>query len=141
MTQLCSRFLLGLAVLVLSCAWNEQGNAASATLTWDAPGPAQLPPDFKEMQIYRSLNACTVAGPFAPLMVNGAPVILTKPTTGAFPTTYVDTTVPAIDGQICYVIHSVDTSGNFSVSNIGVKAVNLDPPVAFQNLQVPSVTP
>jgi hypothetical protein len=125
----------------LVLGYSGLAHAASATLVWDAPGPAQLPADFKDVQIYRALQTCTAAGPFAPLIVNGNPVVFTKPASGPFPTTYTDTTVPAIDGQICYVLRSSDVGGNFSASNVAVKVINLDPPAAFQNLQVPTVLP
>ena len=115
--------------------------AATAVLIWDPLTPAQLPVDFKEIQVFRALQTCTAAGPFAPLMVAGVPVTILKPATGAFPTTYTDNTVPAIDGQVCYLLRSVDTADNFEESNIAVKVLNLNPPAALTGLQVQSVLP
>lgn len=127
-----------LLAVLLGCGIVE---AASVTLTWDPLGAAQLPPDFKEIEVDRAVQSCTAQGPFQPLLINGTRVTITKPATGSFPTTFTDTTVPNIDGPICYQLRSIDTVGNFSLSNVASKVLNLDPPAALTGVTVGTVTP
>ena len=126
-------FVLGLMGLCLALGWSEPGNAGTAVLTWD---PYAAPADFKEFRFYRANQNCSAAGPLQPLAAT-----LPKPASGPLPTSYTDTTVPNIDGTVCYEQTSVDTAGNESLrSNRASKVVNLDPPPVPQNLQVQSVS-
>lgn len=115
-------------------------DAASLTLVWD---PYTPPADFKEFRFYRANQACTVLGPLPPLMIAGAPAKLGKNASGVLPGSFVDPTVPLIDGPVCYEMDAIDTSGNVSTtrSNRAEKVLNLLPPLAPAGLTVTTVTP
>lgn len=125
------RYLLAL-VLILAFAFPCLSEAASRTLTWDA---YTAPSDFKEFRVFRALQNCTAQGPLAPLVINSAPVVISKPTTGPMPTSFVDTTVPAMDGTICYELTSVDLTGNDARSNRTSLVVDTNPPPAVTGLK------
>jgi hypothetical protein len=126
---------LALSAVFLSV---QLSRAAEATLTWDS----NTETDLAKYNIYRgnaSGGVCPI-GPLQPLMINGSAVSVLKGTGTSM--TYVDTTVPVFDGQLCYELTAVDTSNNESTrSTRGVKSVNLVPPQAPRNLQIPSVVP
>ena len=126
---------LALSTLVMSY---QLSHAAEATLTWDQ----NTETDLAKYNIYRgnaSGGTCPI-GPLQPLMINGTAVSVLKGTGPSM--TYVDTTVPVFDGQLCYELTAVDTSNNESTrSTRGVKSVNLVPPQAPKNLQIPNVVP
>ena len=104
--------------------------AGSATLTWTANTES----DLAGYKVYRGNGVCSV-GPLSPLMVSGNPVTLGKVTT------YIDTTVPSFDGDLCYEITAFDTSNNESLhSNRVTKVINVIPPVPPLGLTV-TVTP
>lgn len=95
--------------------------AGSATLTWTGNTES----DLAGYKVYRGVNAC-VGGTLQPLLdSSNKPVVLGKVTT------YVDNSVPAFDGDLCYEVTAFDTAGNESPrSNRASKSVNMVPPKA-----------
>jgi fibronectin type 3 domain-containing protein len=91
---------------------------ASAILTWNAN--TEL--DLASYRIYRKVGAA----PFTLLATVPKPA-----------TTYTDSSLPLIDGDITYDLTAVDTTGNESAHSVSVtKTVNLVPPVAPTGLVV-----
>lgn len=91
---------------------------ASAILTWNA----NTEPDLKEYRIYRKVGAAALA----------QLAVVPKGTT-----TYTDTPLPVMDGDISYNLTAVDTSNNESAHSVTVtKTVNLVPPAAPVGLDV-----
>jgi hypothetical protein len=118
------RFIGVLSIIGILCT--SVVFAATVKLSWTA----NTETDLKGYRVYRGAGACTV-GPLQPLMVNGVPVELGKVVT------YTDTTVPIIDGTVCYEITAIDLSLNESPrSNRATKEVSLVPPVAPKGLSV-----
>jgi len=123
------KLLLACAML---CLFPVVSFAASAGLTWNANTEA----DLAGYKVYRGSGTCSV-GPLQPLIVNGTAVSVLAPATS-----YTDTTVPAIDGLLCYEVTAFDTSGNESVHSVRAqKTVSLVPPVAPVGLSIGAVTP
>ncbi len=123
--------VLTLAVLAIGAP----SFAADATLQWTA----NTETDLSGYKFYRGnatgAGTCPI-GPLQPLMVGGVAASVGKVTT------YIDSTVPTFDGQLCYELTAFDTSGNESTHSVrAVKAVNLVPPVAPVGLTIPSVVP
>lgn len=105
-------------VLMFACVGSAL--AADSVLTWNANTEA----DLAGYKIFFAPQACTAQGPLAPLVVNGAPVVLGRVTT------YRHVGIPAIDGTMCWEINAFDASANESGrSNRVSKVVNLIPPV------------
>jgi len=112
---------------IVMCLIPVMSYAASATLTW-TPNTES---DLAGYKIYRGNGVCAI-GPLQPLLVGGVAVSIVAPIN-----TYVDTTVPAFDGSLCYELTAFDTSKNESVHSVRVtKQVNLIPPVAPVGLTV-----
>lgn len=94
--------------------------AADGVLTWNGNTEA----DLAGYEVFFAPQSCAAQGPLAPLVVNGAPVVLGKVTT------YRHVGLPVIDGTVCWEINAFDTSANKSGrSNRVSKVVNLVPPV------------
>lgn len=102
--------------------------AATATLTWNANTES----DLAGYKIYRATQSCSAQGPLAPLLDgNGQPISVGKVTT------YTDTTVPNVDGEVCYEITAFDLGGLESErSNRATKILNINPPTAPTGLSV-----
>lgn len=94
--------------------------ALTATLTWNANTEA----DLAGYRIYRATQSCSAQGPLAPLLDSaGTPVSV------GLVTTYTDSTVPSVDGEVCYEITAFDVGGLESArSNRATKVVNVNPP-------------
>lgn len=108
---------LALAVFLMSATTY----AADAVLTWNPNSES----DLAGYKVYFAPQACSVLGPLAPLMVNGAPVVL------GTVITYRHVNLPVIDGTLCWELTAFDTSGNESPRSQRVsKQVNLVPPQA-----------
>lgn len=85
----------------------------SAVLTWDS-----LDPVATGVKVYRGSMNCTQLGPLAPLLdATGQPVSL------GVVTTYTDTTVPDVTGDVCYEITAFDAGGESLHSNRATKSV------------------
>lgn len=101
-------------------------DASTATLAWNANTDV----DLAGYKIYRAVGICPV-GPITTLLSSVGKVV-----------GYTDTTVPAVDGNLCYEITAIDTIGNESIhSNRAVKALNTIPPVAPTGLSIVGVVP
>lgn len=113
-------------VFILSLFCTGQAFAASIKLTWTPNTEA----DLKGYKVYRGTGTCPV-GPLQPLTANNVHVEVGKVAT------YTDTTIPQIDGTVCYEITAIDLSGNESPrSNRATKTVNLVPPIAPKGLLI-----
>ena len=127
-----------LRVLVAVLLTASVAYAGSAELAWD---PYTPPADFKEFRVYRGTMSCNVQGPLAPLVINNMAVVLPKPASGPVPTGFLDTTVPNIEGDVCYEVSAADNTGNEGRSNRATKRVDFIPPQAPTGLTVKNVTP
>lgn len=106
--------------------------AASATLTW-TPNTES---DLAGYKVYRGNGVCAV-GPLQPLVVGGIAVSVNAPVA-----TYVDTTTPTFDGNLCYEVTAFDTANNESTHSVrATKVINLVPPVPPVGLTIVTVTP
>lgn len=119
-------------LVIIMCLIPVMSYAASATLTWTP----NTETDLAGYKVYRGNGVCAI-GPLQPLLVGGVAVSIVAPAS-----TYVDATVPAFDGSLCYEITAFDTSKNESLHSIRVtKVVNLIPPVAPMGLLIVDVVP
>jgi len=114
-------------LVIVMCLIPVMSYAASATLTW-TPNTES---DLAGYKVYRGNGVCAI-GPLQPLLVGGVAVSIAAPIN-----TYVDTTVPAFDGSLCYELTAFDTSKNESVHSVRVtKQVNLIPPIPPVGLNI-----
>jgi hypothetical protein len=104
--------------------------AATSNLSWTANTES----DLAGYKVYRGQGTtqCSATTALPALTVSTAPVLVLAPATA-----YVDTTVPNIDGPVCYEITAYDTAGNESLRSTRAQAVlNRNPPGAPANLRV-----
>lgn len=123
--------LLSATLVELWSPTDAQSQAATtSTLSWNANTES----DLEGYKVYRGQGStqCTSSAALPALTATGTPVRVIKPGTS-----YVDSTVPRIDGPVCYEITAYDTSGNESGrSNRAQVVLNVNPPSSPQNLQV-----
>mgnify|MGYP001590642539 CR=1 FL=1 len=124
------RAIVGIAMLMI-VGLAGQAWGGTATLTWTANTEA----DLAGYHIFRGTTAAVCSGTaiLPPLLINSAPASVGKVTT------FADTTVPAIDGILCWEISAFDTAttpNESGRSNRVSKTVNGVPPLAPSGLSV-----
>ena len=122
--------MLLLVVSFLGSNLEAQTSTVSASLTWNANTES----DLAGYKVYRGQGTaqCSGTAPLPALTVNGTPVRVLAPSI-----VYTDTTVPRVEGPLCYELTAYDTSSNESGRSIRAQVVlNVNPPSSPQNLQV-----
>lgn len=122
--------MLLLVVSFLGSNLEAQTSTVSTSLSWNANTES----DLAGYKVYRGQGTaqCSGTAPLPALVVNGNPVRVLAPSIA-----YTDTTVPRVEGPLCYELTAYDTSSNESGrSNRAQVVLNVNPPSSPQNLQV-----
>jgi septal ring-binding cell division protein DamX len=122
--------ILTIAVLGINANLFAQSSDVTVSLSWNANTES----DLAGYKVYRGQGTlqCSGSAALPALTTSGTPVRVLKPSIS-----YTDSSVPRVEGPVCYELSAYDTSSNESGrSNRAQVVLNVNPPSSPQNLQV-----